>query len=134
MRKYLSAFVLAGAIALASPATGHATVVGSAPAVVVGNSVHVQVVITESRGDVACGVIVQTTTQPPVAVASAVIPLIPAGPNGAMIGSWTSAPLPAGRDQVAVTCADADGPAGIGQTIVTIPEQALPPSGSAGSS
>jgi len=131
MKKFLCAFVLAGAVALALPATGHATVVGSAPVVVLGNIVHVQVQITQSRGEVECGVIVQTRTQPPVAVASAEIPLVPTGPNGAMTGAWTSAPLPNGSYQVAVTCADSDGPAGIGETYITIP--GLGPSGSAGS-
>ena len=79
MKKFLPAFMLAGVIALALPATGHATVAGLAPVTVLFNIVHVQAQIIQSQGAVECGVIIQTRTQPPVAVASAEIPLGPLG-------------------------------------------------------
>ena len=98
MKKFLQAFMLAGVIALALPATGHATVAGSAPVTVLFNIVHVQAQDHhQSLGAVECGVIVQTRTQPPVAVASAEIPLGPSGARGARTGAWTSAPAPQRR-------------------------------------
>lgn len=120
MKKFLPAFMLAGVIALALPATGHAAVAGSAPVTVLFNIVHVQAQIIQSVGPVECGVIIQTRTQPPLAVANAEIPLV-SGDHGALSGAWTSAPLPNGDYQVAVTCADNDGPASLGQTYFSIP-------------